>query len=177
MQACRATCTSLVSWWRCGQARRRAPCSSSVRRCPPDCREARQAKEAAQALLNDKSKGGAAAQDVTASGRRSTLDVGSSLQFTPITVCWRDLSYYVTVPKGLTGAAALNVMPADAGEELAGKKRLLNSVTGARQAPFISCGRPYLSHNMKGVLCMCTCLLYTSPSPRDRTRSRMPSSA
>ena len=26
-------------------------------------------------------------------------------------------------------------------------------------------------------LCMVTCLLYTSPSPRDRTRSRMPSSA
>ena len=24
---------------------------------------------------------------------------------------------------------------------------------------------------------LCTCLLYTSPSPRDRTRSRMPSSA
>ena len=24
---------------------------------------------------------------------------------------------------------------------------------------------------------ICTCLLYTSPSPRDRTRSRMPSSA
>ena len=24
---------------------------------------------------------------------------------------------------------------------------------------------------------VCTCLLYTSPSPRDRTRSRMPSSA
>eukprot|EP00657_Telonema_sp_P-1_P006843 TRINITY_DN262_c0_g1_i2.p1 TRINITY_DN262_c0_g1~~TRINITY_DN262_c0_g1_i2.p1 ORF type:complete len:117 (-),score=43.65 TRINITY_DN262_c0_g1_i2:74-424(-) len=26
-------------------------------------------------------------------------------------------------------------------------------------------------------LCVDTCLLYTSPSPRDRTRSRMPSSA
>ena len=26
-------------------------------------------------------------------------------------------------------------------------------------------------------LAACTCLLYTSPSPRDRTRSRMPSSA
>ena len=25
--------------------------------------------------------------------------------------------------------------------------------------------------------CLTTCLLYTSPSPRDRTRSRMPSSA
>ena len=28
-----------------------------------------------------------------------------------------------------------------------------------------------------GVLGMAICLLYTSPSPRDRTRSRMPSSA
>ena len=26
-------------------------------------------------------------------------------------------------------------------------------------------------------ICGCVCLLYTSPSPRDRTRSRMPSSA
>ena len=31
-------------------------------------------------------------------------------------------------------------------------------------------GKPFLSSNN-------TCLLYTSPSPRDRTRSRMPSSA
>ena len=30
------------------------------------------------------------------------------------------------------------------------------------------------SYRMRGTL---TCLLYTSPSPRDRTRSRMPSSA
>ena len=28
-----------------------------------------------------------------------------------------------------------------------------------------------------GQVLICTCLLYTSPSPRDRTRSRMPSSA
>ena len=28
-----------------------------------------------------------------------------------------------------------------------------------------------------GLVCRTTCLLYTSPSPRDRTRSRMPSSA
>ena len=32
----------------------------------------------------------------------------------------------------------------------------------------------YLLHGMGGDY---TCLLYTSPSPRDRTRSRMPSSA
>ena len=32
-------------------------------------------------------------------------------------------------------------------------------------------GRDYLSRTLYG------CLLYTSPSPRDRTRSRMPSSA
>ena len=29
----------------------------------------------------------------------------------------------------------------------------------------------------EGIETNCTCLLYTSPSPRDRTRSRMPSSA
>ena len=31
--------------------------------------------------------------------------------------------------------------------------------------------------DIKKVLHTCVCLLYTSPSPRDRTRSRMPSSA
>ena len=30
---------------------------------------------------------------------------------------------------------------------------------------------------VQGRKCFYTCLLYTSPSPRDRTRSRMPSSA
>ena len=29
----------------------------------------------------------------------------------------------------------------------------------------------------KDIIVYCSCLLYTSPSPRDRTRSRMPSSA
>ena len=33
------------------------------------------------------------------------------------------------------------------------------------------------AEKMPGVLGVWTCLLYTSPSPRDRTRSRMPSSA
>ena len=39
--------------------------------------------------------------------------------------------------------------------------------------------RRYMSNNsMADLAAMCdTCLLYTSPSPRDRTRSRMPSSA
>ena len=32
---------------------------------------------------------------------------------------------------------------------------------------------PLIPHSVKGYVC----LLYTSPSPRDRTRSRMPSSA
>ena len=38
----------------------------------------------------------------------------------------------------------------------------------------------FLSHTtaaLAAVFFVCTCLLYTSPSPRDRTRSRMPSSA
>ena len=40
-------------------------------------------------------------------------------------------------------------------------------------------GRPalVLAHNKTLAAQLCNCLLYTSPSPRDRTRSRMPSSA
>ena len=34
-----------------------------------------------------------------------------------------------------------------------------------------------LHQTVKAFSIICTCLLYTSPSPRDRTRSRMPSSA
>ena len=34
-----------------------------------------------------------------------------------------------------------------------------------------------LEKDQHGLWLMCPCLLYTSPSPRDRTRSRMPSSA
>ena len=33
------------------------------------------------------------------------------------------------------------------------------------------------NHHKEGLVMHTTCLLYTSPSPRDRTRSRMPSSA
>ena len=35
----------------------------------------------------------------------------------------------------------------------------------------------YNSNNIATLLSTYACLLYTSPSPRDRTRSRMPSSA
>ena len=36
---------------------------------------------------------------------------------------------------------------------------------------------PGVAYNVNGTALTMTCLLYTSPSPRDRTRSRMPSSA
>ena len=38
-------------------------------------------------------------------------------------------------------------------------------------------GSPYLVRMVAGLSRPRACLLYTSPSPRDRTRSRMPSSA
>ena len=37
--------------------------------------------------------------------------------------------------------------------------------------------RDFFYRNEQYVFCLDPCLLYTSPSPRDRTRSRMPSSA
>ena len=60
---------------------------------------------------------------------------------------------------------------------------------GLRDLPAIeaACNAPLEVHRYEGgdvVDCaaalmwhLCACLLYTSPSPRDRTRSRMPSSA
>ena len=45
-----------------------------------------------------------------------------------------------------------------------GKSTLFNRIVGEKKA---------VVEDREGV----TCLLYTSPSPRDRTRSRMPSSA
>ena len=42
---------------------------------------------------------------------------------------------------------------------------------------FLSAGKLELPGSMIGAVRDRACLLYTSPSPRDRTRSRMPSSA
>lgn len=67
-------------------------------------------------------------------GGHNALEVGSTLKFTSISVCWKAINYYVPVPKGLTGAAALNIMDASAAEDVRGKKRLLHDITGARRA-------------------------------------------
>lgn len=59
------------------------------------------------------------------------LAVSRSLAFQPVSVVWRHLSYYVTVPKGLAGPAAANIMCEDCSDAaLVGKKRLLNDLTG-----------------------------------------------
>ena len=67
--------------------------------------------------------------------------------------------------------------------ELADQRGLITEVHGAEGAP------PYVVHwldndhvatvfpGTDAFVVTATCLLYTSPSPRDRTRSRMPSSA
>jgi hypothetical protein len=73
----------------------------------------------------------AAAAAAREASSRAQATVASTLAFTPITVVWRHVSYYVPVPKNLQGEAARGIMPADAGDELAGKKRLLNDITGA----------------------------------------------
>ena len=49
-------------------------------------------------------------------------------------------------------------------------------VAGVNCVSFSPCGNLLASWDYSGMLIIC-CLLYTSPSPRDRTRSRMPSSA
>ena len=54
---------------------------------------------------------------------------------------------------------------------------LNGGVNGARESlNFLRAIRDMLAGNSKSSVNI-SCLLYTSPSPRDRTRSRMPSSA
>ena len=51
--------------------------------------------------------------------------------------------------------------------------RFIRNGTAMVDAPvFSGTGRPFKPNGM-----ICSCLLYTSPSPRDRQKSRMPSSA
>ena len=69
----------------------------------------------------------------------------------------------------------------DAGEQVLGRiatvaARLLQGKHKPRYAPFLDTGDFVIITNAKTVK-LTGCLLYTSPSPRDRTRSRMPSSA
>ena len=48
---------------------------------------------------------------------------------------------------------------------------------GVQQQPFATLAVLSFLGGLLSFASPCTCLLYTSPSPRDRTRSRMPSSA
>ena len=59
-------------------------------------------------------------------------------------------------------------------------EHLANALEGAPSPIWILCGPGNNGGDgfrLAGMLEECYCLLYTSPSPRDRTRSRMPSSA
>ena len=54
----------------------------------------------------------------------------------------------------------------------------LSRVDGGGQLPIEDPAETHVLWRLEGQLESClSCLLYTSPSPRDRTRSRMPSSA
>ena len=50
-------------------------------------------------------------------------------------------------------------------------------VNNVRQEPSVAYTVSGTTLTMTGTIASTDCLLYTSPSPRDRTRSRMPSSA
>ena len=63
----------------------------------------------------------------------------------------------------------------------AARRRTLLAALGQRGADLLGLQLQSVSHylqqGMQQAAAAATCLLYTSPSPRDRTRSRMPSSA
>ena len=62
-------------------------------------------------------------------------------------------------------------------------KSAIFPIVGRAKAKYLKAGknlddlRTPIEHNERTIVLDGLCLLYTSPSPRDRTRSRMPSSA
>ena len=84
--------------------------------------------------------------------------------------CWA----YVVGPPGSTSQVAKKPDPLPAmGEAM--RAQLLSSFSSSQGN--LTLTRPNCRGSLMLVTIPTTCLLYTSPSPRDRTRSRMPSSA
>ena len=85
---------------------------------------------------------------------------------------WIDL---VTVHKGgLFGTDYRMLFPSDG---IQGIKRFFLDSLVAFGKRGLACQPAIIGIGLGGSKDACICLLYTSPSPRDRTRSRMPSSA
>ena len=81
---------------------------------------------------------------------------------------WSPISGGITAPDGFLAAGI------SAGLKLSGKKDL-----ALLYAPDGACCSGTFTQSMTRAYCvdLCICLLYTSPSPRDKRQSRMPSSA
>ena len=113
--------------------------SLALRHCL--CRAARDAREKAHKLLENKQEapsdpsGQRQAPHKQAEMSSRGLDIASQLGFTPISLTWHDLCYYVPAPKQASGAAAKGVVQKGECDDtaLVGKKQLLHSVTGALQ--------------------------------------------
>ena len=74
----------------------------------------------------------------------------------------------------LTDTSGLFLM---GGSLSAERKAELARTRGAITVPFVAGSRAAYTVRLSAINLCTACLLYTSPSPRDRTRSRMPSSA
>ena len=92
-----------------------------------------------------------------------------------------------TIKVALAGAGAFGIKHLDAIKLIDGVEvvSLVSRELGKTQEIASKYGIGHVSADLADSLALkevdavilCTCLLYTSPSPRDRTRSRMPSSA
>ena len=83
-------------------------------------------------------------------------------------------------PAYLEAAIARGLMPNLERIRAKGTERIAHSVIPSFTNPnnmSIATGRPPVIHGICGNYLYEPCLLYTSPSPRDREKSRMPSSA
>ena len=115
---------------------------------------------------------------MVASDRLSAFDVvmgepipGKGELLTKMALFWFERLAHV-VPNHLTGDSPESVVAADEVEQVRGRSMLVKRL---KPIPVEAVVRGYLAGS--GWQEYQACLLYTSPSPRDRQKSRMPSSA
>ena len=89
-----------------------------------------------------------------------------------------NLAFHIQAPPIYFQKAMNNGKPQPCAAGFCRKKGIKNQLEVFRGYPIPRIRDMNLNKSILQILCMdMDCLLYTSPSPRDRTRSRMPSSA
>ena len=115
----------------------------------------------------------AAEKSNLAAGIGGSSELRSRLLFVALALIIFRIGSHITIP-GVDPRVMAELF-AQQSDGILGLMNMFGGGALSRMSLFALGVMPYISASI--IMQLMTCLLYTSPSPRDRTRSRMPSSA